>query len=327
MSVVNISNNQRELNNKMSTFLSFCFLLNELIEALMGKVSIMTKREMKKHIGELEAFPTLGLLPYDYLYFAFDQMSEFENEVYNPFSDSETETEEETELATILKKQKSKQKVTFLRLSKDNLELIQKYARSFSLQCVNRFLSFSENRFLHHYWATNEFAHESVGFRGFIDKDIIFAVACHMRYSHQNTFSLARLCREWMNTIFSCHLLSLHHLPSYELLRPYHDVFPFPLVRRFNPFTNYTRFYRSPIEISYLTKLNTTQMCFGCRRTSCCRALVFGNDKCEHKKGCPFSLWVRRLKSFQEVVVVTDLAVARMTETISNLASPLYECN
>ena len=164
MSVVNVNTNQQELNNKMSTFLSFCFLLNELIEALMGKVSLMTKREMKNHIRDLEAFPTLGLLPYDYLYYAFDEMSEFENEVYNPFSDDETETEEETELANILKKQKRKQRVTFLKLTKDNLELIQQYARSFPLQCVNRFLSFGENRFLHHYWATNEFANESVGF-------------------------------------------------------------------------------------------------------------------------------------------------------------------
>ena len=68
-------------------------------------------------------------------------------------------------------------------------------------------------------------------------------------------------------------------------------------------------------------------MCFGCRRTSCCRALVFGNDHCEHKKGCPFSLWVRRLNSFQEVVVVTELASQKMCETIHNLGSHHYECN
>ena len=327
MSVLYVTNNQRELNDKMSTFLSMCFILNELIEALMGKVSLMTKREMKKHIEQLESFPTLGLLPYDYLYFAFDELSEFDNEEYNPFSDSETETEEETELATILQNKKRKQGVTFLKLSKDNLQLIQQYARSINLQRVNRFLSYGENRFVHHYWATNEFAHESVGLRGFIDRDIIFALACHMRFSHQNTFSLARLCREWMNTAFMCHVFSLHHLPTYDLLRPYHDIYPFPLVRRFNPLTNHTRFHRSSIELSYLRKLNTTQMCFGCRHTSCCNATIYGNDHCEHKKGCPFSLWVRRLNSFQEVVVVTDLALSRMCDTIQNLGSQFYECN
>ena len=76
-----------------------------------------------------------------------------------------------------------------MKLKKDNLELIQSYARSFNLQCVNRYLSYSENRFVQHYWATNEFASESVGKRGLIDRDVIFAMACHMRYSHQNTFS------------------------------------------------------------------------------------------------------------------------------------------
>ena len=133
--------------------------------------------------------------------------------VSNPFSDSETETDEETELATILNKKKRKEQVTFLKLKKDNLELIQKYARSLNLQCVNRHLSYSENRFVHHYWATNEYASESVGLRGFIDRDVIFAMACHMRYSHQNTFSLARLCTDWMNTAFMCHVLSLYFLP------------------------------------------------------------------------------------------------------------------
>ena len=41
----------------------------------MSNLSLMTRREMKRHIDELECFPTLGLKEYDYLYFAFDNDS------------------------------------------------------------------------------------------------------------------------------------------------------------------------------------------------------------------------------------------------------------
>ena len=59
----------------------------------MGTVSLMTHREMRKHIEHLELVPTLGLKEYKYFYFAFVNDSEFEDEVYNPFdSDSGSDT-------------------------------------------------------------------------------------------------------------------------------------------------------------------------------------------------------------------------------------------
>ena len=65
-----------ELNDKLSTFFAVCYFFNELIEALMSNVSLMTRREKKRHIEKLELFPTLGLKDYEYLYFAFDNTSE-----------------------------------------------------------------------------------------------------------------------------------------------------------------------------------------------------------------------------------------------------------
>ena len=58
---------------KLAAFQVVCLLANELIEALMGKVCLMTKREMKKEIDRLENIYTAKLMPYDYLYFAFDE--------------------------------------------------------------------------------------------------------------------------------------------------------------------------------------------------------------------------------------------------------------
>ena len=52
----------------------------------MSNLSLMTRREMKRHIDELECFPTLGLNEYDFLYFAFDNNSEFEDDIYSPLS-------------------------------------------------------------------------------------------------------------------------------------------------------------------------------------------------------------------------------------------------
>ena len=290
----------------------------------MSNLSLMTRREMKRHIDELECFPTLGLKEYDYLYFAFDNDSEFEDDIYSPLS---VGSDDDLVLTHLLMNKKRKGKVTLLNLTKDSLEHIQKYARSFSFQSTNRFLSSSENRFIHHYWATNIHSHLSVGHRGLIHKDIIFSLACHLKYSHQNEQTLATLCQNWINSAFVCQLFSLHFCSTYDLSQPYHDIYPFPSVSRFNPMTNFTRFFRSEHELSLLNKINGAVMCFGCHTVSCCGALVVDNDKCEHKKGCPLSLWVRRLYTFQEVVLVTDLVESRLRDAIFNLGHPMYKCN
>ena len=126
---------------------------------------------MKRHIEELELIPTLGLKEYEYLYFAFDNDSEFEGEIYSPLS---MVSDDDLVLTHILMNKKRKERVTFLSLTKDSLKHIQKYAHSFALQSSNRVLSASENRFIPHFWATNIHAHLSRGQRALIHK-ILFS--------------------------------------------------------------------------------------------------------------------------------------------------------
>ena len=159
-----------ELNDKLSAFFAVCYFFNELIEGLMSNVSLMTRREKKRHIEKLELFPTLGLKDYEYLYFAFDNTSEFEGEVYSPITSSDSE--DDVVLLALTKKGK-RNTVSILRLQPETIEHIQKYAHSFSLQCANRFFGYSKNRFVHHYLATNIHAHQSVGLRCFIHKNVI----------------------------------------------------------------------------------------------------------------------------------------------------------
>ena len=80
---------------------------------------------MKKHIDELECFSTLGLKEYDYFSFAFDNDSEFEDEIYSPLS---VGSDDDLVLSHILGNKKRKEKLNFLNLTKDSLEHIQKYA-------------------------------------------------------------------------------------------------------------------------------------------------------------------------------------------------------
>ena len=72
-------------------FFAMCYFFNGLIKGLMANVSLMTKRKMKRHIDHLECIPTLGLKDYSYLYFAFDNDPEFEDEVYIPLIDSDSD--------------------------------------------------------------------------------------------------------------------------------------------------------------------------------------------------------------------------------------------
>ena len=56
-----LTTSDESLNAKLSTFFAMCYFFNGLIEGLMANVSLMTKREMKRHIDHLECIPTLGL--------------------------------------------------------------------------------------------------------------------------------------------------------------------------------------------------------------------------------------------------------------------------
>ena len=68
-------------------------------------------------------------------------------------------------------------------------------------------------------------------------------------------------------------------------------------------------------------------MCFKCHKTSCCGAEVGIYAEASHKKGCPFSLWVRRLYTFHEVSTVFDLTQRSNMQNIHNLGHSDYECN
>ena len=111
-----------------------------------------------------------------------------------------------------------------------------------------------------------------------------------MKFSHQSTQSLTALCQNWIQAAFTCQLFSLHFCPTYDLSRPYHDIYPFPAVSHHNPMIIFTRFFRGKHEIALVRKIDAAVKCFGCATASCCR----------------------RLYSFQEVVVVTELLETRI---------------
>ena len=297
---------------KLAAFQVVCLLANELIEALMGKVSLMTKREMKKEIDHLENIYTAKLMPYDYLYFAFDESGEFDDEV---FALSDTETDEEMQV--ILKRRK--QPFSLFHFTDDTLKFIQQFSYTKAFELVNkRSLTFRVHK---HYWATNFTALENSGHCGFIEQDVKFALACHARFTHHYEDSLAELVRDHVATAFSCRWLGLHFLEGYDLSQPFHDTYPFP------PIVRSHGEYRSRIELEWLKYLTLTMMCFKCFKTSCCGAKLGTYAECSHKKGCPFSLWVRRLYTFQEVSTVFDLTRRCMSDNITNLGHGDYECN
>ena len=112
-----------------------------------------------------------------------------------------TQSSDDKLILSNLPHKERKEKLSLWKLNKQSIEHIQKFAHSFSLQSSNRFLSASENRFVHHYWATNIHAHQSVGFHSFVHKDIIFALACHLRFSHHFSESLAKLSEDYSVSI------------------------------------------------------------------------------------------------------------------------------
>ena len=297
---------------KMAAFQVVCVLANELIEALMSKVSLMTRREMKKEIGHLELIQTAQLKPYDYLYYAFDDSSEFDDDL---FCGDETETDEE--MMVILKRQKPT--FTLFSFTDPILKLIQAFNYTKAFELVSKHAS--RLNILKHYWATNFTALDNSGFCGFIHQDVKFALACHARYTHNNIESLAELVREHMATAFNCRWLGLHFLEGYDLSQPFHDIYPFPPVVRTHGN------FRSRVEVEWLKYLTLTQMCFRCNTTSCCGAEVGIFAECSHKKGCPFSLWIHRLYTFQEVSTVFELTRSCMSDHIQNLGHNDYECN
>ena len=79
--------------------------------------------------------------------------------------------------------------------------------------------------------------------------------------------------------------------------------------------------------IAVLCYLNLTQSCFKCNTVNCCGAIINGEAQCSHKKGCPFSLWIRRLYSMHEVEVVYDAAQFFMNEDVDDLGDETFECN
>ena len=121
-----------------------------------------------------------------------------------------------------------------------------------------------------HYWATNVTALENTGFCGFIEQNIKFALACHARYDHNNTSSLAELVQQHMSTAFSCRWMGLHFLEGYDLTQPYHDTYPFSPVNRIEGS------FRKETELQWLRFLNLTQSCFKCNTVNCCGSIING---------------------------------------------------
>ena len=131
-------------------------LANELIESLMRKVSLMTRREMKQEACHLELIQTANLKPYEYLYYVFD------DEI---LCGDESETDEEMEL--LLKRQKVQ--FTLFDFKDQILKFNQTYCYTKAFELVNK----STLRFKAHknYWATNFTALDNSGMCGFIDQN------------------------------------------------------------------------------------------------------------------------------------------------------------
>ena len=298
----------------LAAFKVVCLLADQLIQSIMVQLSLMTKREMRRVVDKLECIHTANLLPYEYLYFAFDNHPEFEHEQY--YLDSE-ETETDTEMQALIKKEKTTSGL--MSFSDELLSLIQHYNYAYNFEEVNKRAKALNIR--KHYWATNTTVEANVGFGGFIERDIKFAIACHARYDHNNDDSLALLVQNHVSVAFSCCWIGLHFLEGYDLTQPFHDTIPFPPVNRIQGS------FRKDTELQWLCYLNLTQSCFKCNTVNCCGAIINGQAQCSHKKGCPFSLWIRRLYSMHEVEVVYDAAKFFMNEDIDDLGDETYECN
>ena len=87
---------------------------------------------MRHHVKHLELFPTLGLKEYKHLYFTFNN-------------------DPDVVASNFLMNKKRKVKVHLLEVTRENVECIQQYMHSCSLQRVNRFFLASENTLIHHY--------------------------------------------------------------------------------------------------------------------------------------------------------------------------------
>ena len=153
---------------KMAAFQVVCALANELIEALMSKVALMTRSEMKNEVQHLELIRTASLKPYEYLYYAFDETSEFDDEI---FCGDDTETDEE--MMVILKRQTAR--FTLFDFKDHILKFIKTISYTKAFELVNkRALRFKVHK---HYWATNFTALDNSGMCGFIDQNVKFALA------------------------------------------------------------------------------------------------------------------------------------------------------
>ena len=122
----------------------------------------MTRREMKQEACHLELIQTANLKPYEYLYYAFDETSEFDDEI---FCGDETETDEEMEL--LLKRQKVQ--FTHFDFKDQILKFNQTYCYTKAFELVNKSaLCFKAHK---NYWATNFTALDNSGMCGFIDQN------------------------------------------------------------------------------------------------------------------------------------------------------------
>ena len=146
---------------------------------------------MRHHVKHLELFPTLGLKEYTHLYFALNNAPEFANELWTPL-DSYSNSNSDVVVSNFLMNKKRNVKFHLLKVTRENVKLIQQYVHSCSLQRVNCFYLESENILIHHYWATIIHTHWSAGYHGFIHCD---------PFLHQ--FSLANLSRDYINSAFT----------------------------------------------------------------------------------------------------------------------------
>ena len=90
---------------------------------------------MRCEIDFLECVHTANLKSYEYLYFAFNDSSEFEDEKYL-LDDSELKTAMDEEMKLILKRQK--QSFGLLHFLDEVIKMIQLFAYTKSFEAVNK---------------------------------------------------------------------------------------------------------------------------------------------------------------------------------------------